>query len=209
MCGRYDLNETGMRLKRLFSVRDVPSFEPHADLRPTEHALVVRFAGDGQREAVLMRWGFAPPSAKDRKDRINVRAESVGIAYRDAYRSRRCLVPASAFHEWSGEKGIKTRWRVTVKGEQLFAFAGLWDWWHDPKDPNAAPVEAFTIITTTPSDILADIHDRMPVIVADSDYQTWLENGSRALLRPLPSEVIELEPLGSGAEIARNHQVDT
>ena len=192
MCGRYDLNDTGTRIRRVFSLHDVPHFDPNADLRPTDKALIVRLDQAGQREAVLMRWGFAHPFAKDRKDRINARGESVGIAYREAYRNRRCLVPANAFNEWSGEKGSKIKWRITVKDQPLFAFAGLWDWWCDPKEPDAVPVEAFTIITTSPNDILADIHDRMPVIVAESDYQRWLENGSRSLLRPLPSEAIDI-----------------
>ena len=192
MCGRYDLNETGTRIGRVFSVRQVPLFEPNPDLRPTDTALIVRLDQDGQREAVLMRWGFAPPFAKDGKDRINARGESVATAYRDAYRNRRCLVPANAFNEWSGQKGSKVKWRITLKGEPLFAFAGLWDWWRDPKDPGAAPVEAFTIITTVPNDLLADIHDRMPVIVGEADYQKWLESGSRSLLKPMPSESIEV-----------------
>jgi len=192
MCGRYDLNDTGTRIRQVFSLQDVPQFNPNADLRPTDEALIVRLDQAGQREAVRMRWGFAPPFAKDRKDRINARGESVGTAYREAYRNRRCLVPANAFNEWSGEKGSKIKWRITVKDQPLFAFAGLWDWWRDPKDPDAEPVEAFTIITTSPNEILADIHDRMPVIVAESDYQAWLENGSRSLLRPLPSEAIDI-----------------
>lgn len=192
MCGRYDLNETGTRIKRMFSVKQVPLFEPNPDLRPTDAALIVRLDQNGEREAVLMRWGFAPPFAKDGKDRINARGESVPTAYRDAYRNRRCLVPANAFNEWSGQKGSKIKWRITLRDEPLFAFAGLWDWWRDPKDPEAAAVAAFTIITTVPNDILADIHDRMPVIVGEADYQEWLEAGSRALLRPVPSELIDV-----------------
>ncbi|HYM48218.1 MAG TPA: SOS response-associated peptidase [Burkholderiaceae bacterium] len=193
MCGRYDLNETAARIAAVFRVvRQIPLFEPHPDLRPTDKAPIVRLGKDGQREALLMRWGFAPPFARNRTDRINARGESVRTAYRDAYRNRRCLVPASAFFEWSGDKGSKVKWRITVKDEPLFAFAGLWDWWRDPKRPDA-PVEAFTIITTQPNDLLSDIHDRMPVIVAEQDYDEWLTTGSAALLGPLPSEAIEVK----------------
>lgn len=193
MCGRYDLNETGTRIAAVFRVlRQVPLFEPHADLRPTDKAPVVRLGSNGQREAVVMRWGFRPPFASDSTDRINARGESVATAYRDAFRDRRCLVPASAFFEWSGEKGSKTKWRVTVRGKPLFAFAGLWDWWRDLKHSDAAPVEAFTIITTAPNDLLSEIHDRMPVIVDEKDFDAWLQTGSASLLRPLPSEAIEL-----------------
>lgn len=193
MCGRYDLNETAARIASVFrSLGEVPLFEPRADLRPTDQAPIVRLRDDGQREAVLMRWGFKPPFAKDDADRINARGESVATAYRQAFRNRRCLVPASAFFEWSGDKGGKTKWRVTVRDKPLFAFAGLWDWRRDPKHPDAAPVEAFTIITTAPNDLLSDIHDRMPVIVDEKDFDGWLQTGSASLLRPAPSEAIEI-----------------
>lgn len=192
MCGRFDLNETGTRVKRLFALRQLPLLEPKLDLRPTDTALVVRLDSAGEREAGLMRWGFVPPFARDGKDRINARGESVGIAYRDAYTNRRCLVPASAFHEWSGEKGRKIKWRIAVRDAPVFAFAGLWDWRaHDGADESA---EAFTIITTEPNDILMDIHDRMPVIVAEENYDEWLQTGARELLRPFPSKALEVAP---------------
>lgn len=192
MCARYDLNQTGRHLQQKFKVVQVPMFEPNVDVRPTDMRPVVRLDEGGEREVVLMRWGFPAQFGKDKKDRYNVRGESVGLAYRDAFKSRRCLVPASGFYEWSGEKGSKIKWRVTVRAESLFAFAGLWDWHQDPKDPSAAPVQAFTIITTEPSDVLSDIHDRMPVIVMQEDYEAWLASGSRELLRSASSEAIEV-----------------
>ena len=113
-------------------------------------------------------------------------------AFKDAFKRKRCLIPATAFFEWSGEKGRKTKWRVTVKDEPLFAFAGLWEWWRDPSKPHEPGIETYTILTTEPNDLLSDIHDRMPVIVLEKDYDDWLENGSPELLRPIPSEMVQI-----------------
>ena len=198
MCGRYDLNETGSRIRVKFNVEQLPLIEPSADVRPTEMRPIVRLTRSGEgRECVLARWGLVPPWAKDIKfgvKCINARAESAAEApaFREAFQRKRCLIPATAFYEWSGEKGRKTKWRITVRDEPLFAFAGLWEWWRDPSKRDEPGVETYTILTTEPNDILSDIHDRMPVIVREEDYDQWLESGSPELLRPLPSEVVEI-----------------
>ena len=198
MCGRYDLNETGTRIRVKFNVEQLPIIEPSPDVRPTEMRPIVRLSrhGDG-RECVLARWGLVPHWAKDIKFGVrcfNARAESAATlpAFKEAFQRKRCLIPATAFFEWSGEKGHKTKWRITVKDEPLFAFAGLWEWWRDPSKRDGPGVETYTILTTEPNDILADIHDRMPVIVREEDYDEWLENGSPELLRPIPSEMVEI-----------------
>ena len=198
MCGRYDLNETGTRIRVKFNVEQLPIIEPSPDVRPTEMRPIVRLTrhGDG-RECVLARWGLVPHWAKDIKfgtKCINARAETVATmaAFKNAFKRKRCLVPATAFFEWSGEKGQKTKWRITVKGQPLFAFAGLWEWWRYPSKYGEPGVETYTILTTEPNDILSDIHDRMPVIVREDDYDEWLENGSPELLRPIPSEMVEI-----------------
>ena len=198
MCGRYDLNETGTRIRVKFNVEQLPIIEPSPDVRPTEMQPIVRLTrhGDG-RECVLARWGLVPHWAKDIKfgvKCINARAESAAKlpAFKEAFQRKRCLIPATAFFEWSGEKGHKTKWRITVKDEPLFAFAGLWEWWRDASKRDEPGVETYTILTTEPNDILSDIHDRMPVIVRQEDYGAWLEDGSPELLRPLPSEMVEI-----------------
>jgi putative SOS response-associated peptidase YedK len=198
MCGRYDLNETRTRIRVKFNVEQLPIIEPSPDVRPTEMRPIVRLTrhGDG-RECVLARWGLVPHWAKDIKFGvrcINARAESAATlpAFKEAFQRKRCLIPATAFFEWSGEKGHKTKWRITVKDEPLFAFAGLWEWWRDPNKRDEPGVETYTILTTEPNDILSDIHDRMPVIVRQEDYDAWLEDGPPESLRPLPSELIEI-----------------
>ena len=131
-----------------------------------------------ERECALARWGLVPSWAKEIKfgNRcINARSETLATtaAFRAAYAKRHCLVPLNAFFEWSGEKGHKTKWRIRMKDEPLFAVAGLWEWWRDPSTQQG--VETYTIITTEANAVLAPVHDRMPVIVGTADYTRWLD----------------------------------
>jgi putative SOS response-associated peptidase YedK len=180
VCGRYDLSDSPAAIRAKFSVPAVPDFLANPDLRPTDSAPIVRLDRAGARECVLARWGLVPFWAKELKfgNRcINARAETVATtaAFKAAYKARRCLVPVSAFYEWTGEKGHKLKWRISLPAEPLFALAGLWEWWRDPARKDEPGVETYTIITTEASAQLAPIHDRMPVIVPESRYAAWLD----------------------------------
>jgi putative SOS response-associated peptidase YedK len=196
MCGRYDLSDNPAAIKAKFKVAAVPDFIANPDLRPTDTAPVVRRAYRSiEREVVLLRWGLVPPWAKDLKFGtrcINARAESLdsAAAFRKAYHKRRCLVPVNAFYEWSGEAGRKLKWRVGVKDEPLFALAGLWEWWKDPATDRG--VETYTIVTTDANKVLAPLHDRMPVIIGERDYERWLDPADPAtdLLVPFADDEI-------------------
>jgi putative SOS response-associated peptidase YedK len=173
-------------------------FAANPDWRPTDRAPIVRRArGSDEREAVLARWGLVPHWANDLKfgvKCINARAETLASApaFREAYRQRRCLVPANAFYKWSGEKGHKIKWRITLRHEPLFALAGLWEWWRDRAGSDG--VETYTIVTTESNPLLADIHDRMPVIVAPEDYDRWLAGTDDTdLLQPFPDDKLIVE----------------
>ena len=102
--------------------------------------------------------------------------------------------PLNAFFEWSGEKGHKTKWRIRMKDEPLFALAGLWEWWRDPSTQQG--VETYTIITTAANAVLAPVHDRMPVIIGTADYARWLDASAAAssLLAPYAEDALEIEP---------------
>jgi putative SOS response-associated peptidase YedK len=183
MCGRYDLSDSPAAIRAKFSVPAVPEFAPNADLRPTQRAPIVRLDRSGARECMLARWGLVPSWAKDLKFGarcINARRETVAStpAFRSAYRQRRCLVPLSAFYEWSGPAGHKTRWRIAVADEPLFALAGLWEWWRDPAQPDSPGIETYTIVTTAANAQVAPVHDRMPVIVPAALQATWLDPGA-------------------------------
>jgi putative SOS response-associated peptidase YedK len=199
MCGRYDLSQNPAAIKAHFRVPSVPEFVESQDVRPTEMKPIVRLARDGERECALARWGLVPSWAKELKfgNRcINARAEGVATtpAFRGAYAKRHCLVPLNAFFEWSGEKGHKTKWRIRLKDEPLFALAGLWEWWRDPTTQHG--VETYTIITTEANAVLAPVHDRMPVILDVSDYARWLDSSadSSALLAPFVDAALAIEP---------------
>ncbi len=197
MCGRYDLSDSPAAIRAKFSVPAVPDFLANPDLRPTDNAPVVRLSRSGERECALLRWGLVPSWAKDLKFGtrcINARAETVATApaFRAAYRARRCLVPVSAFYEWSGKPGHKTKWRITLTEPGPFALAGLWEWWRDPAQPQSPGIETYTIVTTAASAQMAPVHDRMPVVVPAERYALWLDGhaDARELLAAAAPELL-------------------
>jgi len=198
MCGRYDLSDNPAAIRAKFMVPVVPAFSPNPDFRPTNTAPVVRRShASGERELAMLRWGLVPMWAKELKFGarcINARAETLAStpAFRVAYRKRRCLVPVNAFFEWTGEPGHKVKWRIGLKDEPLFALAGLWEWWKDPATQQG--VETYTIVTTRANDLLAPIHDRMPVVIAERDYDRWLDADDPAtdLLQPFADDALQV-----------------
>jgi len=198
MCGRYDLSDSPAAIRAKFGVPAVPQFAPNMDWRPTNNAPIVRLAPDGTRECVLARWGLVPGWAPDLKFGarcINARAETVAKlpAFRGAFRKRRCLVPVNAFFEWSGEKGQRLKWRIGLRGEPLFALAGLWEWWQDPQGGDG--VASYTIVTCEANAAIASLHDRMPVILREADYPRWLDAAAdgQPLLAPFDPEALRLQ----------------
>ena len=199
MCGRYDLSDNPAAIRAKFSVPAVPQFAPNIDWRPTDRAPIVRLDADGARECVLARWGLVPGWAPDLKFGtrcINARAETVAKlpAFRSAFRKRRCLVPVNAFFEWSGEKGHRLKWRISLRDAPLFALAGLWEWWQD-RDSGEA-VASYTIVTCAANATIAPLHDRMPVILRADDYARWLDAAvdGQPLLTPFDPEALLLAP---------------
>ena len=190
MCGRYgrraDKQYIAERMQALASHHLDPScFAPSFNVAPQTFQPVVRLAGEtGERELAIMRWGLIPFWSKDSKiafSTINARAETVttALAFREAMKSRRCLVPANWFYEWKKLPGSppKQPYAVAMNDRELFAFAGLWERWNDKAA--GQPLETYTIITTGPNQLIGDLalHDRMPVILKSEDYGRWLEPG--------------------------------
>ena len=179
------------------------------NIAPTQDAPVVRASPGGGREVALLRWGLVPFWAKDLKagtKMINARCEGIEAkpAFREAVRQRRCIVPASGFFEWKPVAGRKQPFAITLPGQRLFAFAGLWERWK-PRE-GGEPVETFAIVTTDASPRVAEIHDRMPVILPDEAIDTWLHGApdeARALLKPYEGEV-QLRPVGAAVGNPRN-----
>jgi putative SOS response-associated peptidase YedK len=141
----------------------------------------------------MLRWGLVPPWAKDPSAgsrMINARSETVAAkpAFRQAFRSRRCAVPASGFYEWTGDPRRRVPHAITVEGRPLVAFAGLWECW---KDAAGKPLETYTILTTAANGFVSAMHDRMPAILADGDIDAWLAGSpdeAWKAIRPYPED---------------------
>ena len=200
MCGRFVLSSDADRLADHYGLAGLPDFSGSYNIAPSAQVPVVRRHGD--RELALCHWGFIPHWVKEPVLKpINARAETLTDKpyFRDAFRQRRCLVPANGYYEWRAAPGGKQPYFIRMAGADLFSFAGLWSSWQGPD----GPVESCVIITTTASEELADIHDRMPVIIGPDDYDAWLEAGGQDLLRPGAGEV-EAYPVSSRVNNPRN-----
>jgi putative SOS response-associated peptidase YedK len=208
MCGRYTLRAPGKVVADLFGLAEEPPLRPRYNIAPTQPVPVVRVLRANpqtkQRELVPLRWGLIPPWASDPaigNRLINARAETVASkpAFRGALRRRRCLVPADGFYEWRKEGSKKQPVYVRRKDGQPFAFAGLWERW----EREGEVIESCAIITTGANDLMAEFHDRMPVILDPKDYGVWLDPGVQdpkvlgPLLRPYPGDEMEVYPVST------------
>jgi putative SOS response-associated peptidase YedK len=200
MCGRFEIRD-GQRIFIRFHVA-TPSqtptqpMLPNLDVRPTQQVPVLL----ADHQLALMRWGLTPRWSKDglRSNAIiNARAEGIASkpTFRQPIRSQRCLLPASAFFEWHGSpSGAKTKYRIGRRDGELFAMAGLFDTW---KTPSGAEIQSCAIITCAPNELMAPIHDRMPVILLPDDEEAWLDpdlvevEQITSYLRPYPDELLE------------------
>lgn len=174
MCGRYRLSATEC-LEEVFEAEAAEVPLPRYNIAPSQPVHIVR-ADNGRRVFVSVRWGLVPFWAKDVSigyRMINARSETVlwKPAFREAFATRRCLIPADGFYEWKRLGSLKQPFHFGMKDDSLFAFAGLWDRWNSP---DATVVESCTILTTTANGLVRDVHDRMPVILHPSHYQAWL-----------------------------------
>ena len=212
MCGRYTVRSI-QPVAELFGISLPPEFRPRYNIAPTQDVLVVRSLADSaaagvahrSRHGDMLRWGLVPSWAEDPSvgnRMINARAETAAErpAFRDAMKRRRCLVPADGFYEWQKQEGSKRKqpYLIHMKGDRPFAFGGLWERWGRGDDR----LETFTILTTSPNEKVAPIHDRMPVIVPPGEYDRWLDPSLGAadvagLLRPYPPEEMETRAVGT------------
>lgn len=169
---------------------------PRYNVAPTQNAPVVVAGPEGARVGAMFRWGLIPFWSKDQdvgSRLINARSEGVESrpSFREALRRRRCLVPISGFYEWRKIEGStrKQPYYIHPAAGEVFALAGLWDSWNAP---DGLVLRTFTILTTTPNELMAPLHDRMPVILAESDHDRWLDAAIQnpadvlPLLRPCP-----------------------
>jgi len=215
MCGRYELTAHEKWLSDYFNLDPADiDWAARWNVAPTQEVATVRQdRREPKRMFALMRWGLIPSWAKDKSmgaKAINAVSETAAEkpAFREAMKLRRCLIPATGFYEWK-RIGLKSRqaYHIGMKDDELFAFAGLWESW---KDPQGKVIKTCTILTTQANAVLADIHERMPVILRPEDYNLWLDPGitnpARVtdLLKPCDPRLLRKYPVSDFVNRADN-----
>ena len=177
MCGRFVRHSSLELIEKTFNV-DRPAFEvtQSYNIAPTQAVLAV--VRNGHAGLVQLHWGLVPFFAKDASGAarmINARSETLATkpSFRNAFRKRRCLIVADGFYEWTGPKGQKQAWYISLPSDGPFGFAGLWEVWR--ADDRKTEIRSCTIITADASPGLRDIHNRMPVILRAGAYDAWLD----------------------------------
>ncbi len=218
MCGRFALMTPTEQLAMQFSLPEtavsaLPPAVPRYNIAPTQPIAAIRLDQAGERDLTFFRWGLIPSWAKDIKigsRMINARSETVAEkpSFRAAFKRRRCLIPADGFYEWQKRNGGKQPMFIhPAEGEERpFALAGLWELW---RDADGGTLQSCTILTTSPNELMAPIHNRMPVIIEPEDYDLWLDpepNPEQGLhlLRPYPAEKMAAYPVSTLVNNPRN-----
>lgn len=214
MCGRFTLTTSAEALAAQFELAGpVPELAPRYNIAPAQEVAAVRVLVQGQgRQLHQLHWGLIPAWAKDPRvgyKMINARSETVQRkpSYRAAYRRRRCLVLADGFYEWKRQGRSKQPFLIRLRGGGPFAIAGLWERW---KDPDGEPVESCTLLTCAPNARMAEIHDRMPVILQPASYDLWLDPEVQdpeqlgRLLGAIPDDQLEIRAVSPWVNNPRN-----
>ena len=217
MCGRYRLSRSQRQLQECFDTYGDVELSPRYNIAPSQPVITIRQdAHEPIRKLATMRWGLIPSWAKDASmafKTINARAETVAAtaSFREPFKSQRCLIPADGFYEWQRNGKTKQPYCFEVNDGELFAFAGLWDRW---RNPQGELIESCTILTTTPNSLLADIHDRMPVILSSDNYDLWLDPAFRStasvteMLKPFDAALMRRYPVSTRVNNVQNEDAD-
>jgi putative SOS response-associated peptidase YedK len=200
MCGRFILISSGKNLAEHFGLVTEPEISPRYNIAPTQEVAAIRLGSENiGKSLTYLKWGLVPFWAKDSSigsSLINARCETVSQkpAFRAAFKSRRCLIPANGFYEWMKMEDRKQPYLIQLVDGSPFAFAGLWERW---KNQEGIVLESCAIITTVSNDLLKPIHDRMPVIISRNDYDSWLSQNipGQELCRPYPSSEMTCFPV--------------
>lgn len=217
MCGRYEVHTPVEQLARRFDAEltsEAAALPARYNVAPTQRVPVVRAHAPGRR-LEAMTWGLVPSWAKDLSGvkPINARAETVfdNPMFRNAVRRRRCLIPADGFYEWQARPGRKQPYHIGMVDGSVFAFGGIWEYW---AREGAAPRVTCAILVTRANELMAAIHDRMPVIIAPEDYTAWLDpqcaerDTIAHLLEPYPAESMRVTAVGTRVNNVKNDGPD-
>ena len=220
MCGRYALAQEheALRIRFGFAEESAPTFthSPRFNIAPTQTAPIITNGQETKLRA--MRWGLIPHWAKDAaigNSLINARADTAAEkpSFRDSFKKRRCLVPATGFYEWKKEPLSKSKqpYFIATRTRDIFSFAGLWSIWKNPQ--TSEEIWSYTILTTEPNELMHEIHNRMPVILPAEREKDWLDlavnpASLRELLVPCPPEFLEAFPVSKVVNSPRNDTPD-
>jgi len=212
MCGRFTRKENFQNLAALLGLPIPPPLAPRYNIAPSQLVACVRTNFEtSEYEFVELKWGLVPFWAKDASignKLINARGETVAEkpSFRRAFKHQRCLVLADGYYEWKREGKSKQPYYIRFKDHRLFAFAGLWERW-EKQEP---AIESCSLITTGPNTLMEPIHNRMPVILEERSYSSWLSPGLQntvylsGLLEPYESEEMEAYPVSVMVNNPRN-----
>jgi putative SOS response-associated peptidase YedK len=218
MCGRFCQVSSAADIAAVFKAES-SEISPRYNVAPSQAVVaIVRVPDPDDPQVKSLQWGLIPSWAKDPKigsKLINARAETVSEkpSFRSAFRKRRCLIPANGFYEWQQVEGSRQKqpYFIGLQDEGLFAFAGLYEQWGSP---DGDVLETCTIITTTANELMAPIHERMPVILAEKEYTQWLDpsfekiDRLQVLLDPYPASEMKLYPVSSLVNNPKNDSPD-
>lgn len=215
MCGRFTLTEAIHKLQMAFEFTySGGEIVPRYNIAPSQNILTV--VGNGnERMGRQMKWGLVPFWAKDVKvghKMINARAEGIDSkpSFKTPFKRNRCLILADGFYEWKKTDEGKQPYRFIMKDEEPFAFAGIWDTWHKGN----YPLVSCTIITTDPNKLTEQVHDRMPVILQERDFEDWLNPNFedtdflKSLLVPFPAGKMDMYPVSAKVNSPKNEQAE-
>jgi putative SOS response-associated peptidase YedK len=210
MCGRFQLSVKGKEISERFNTEVFDEmYKPSYNCAPTQRLpVIVNFE---PQKLHFFHWGLVPAWAKDTKmatKMINSRAETITEkpAFKKAFETQRCLIPANGFYEWKRQGKAKIPYRFFLKNEALFAMAGIWESWYDSANN---VLHSFSIITTQANSLMEQLHHRMPVILRPEDEAIWLgdENprGLKKLLEPFPAELMDCYTVSQEINSARHN----
>jgi putative SOS response-associated peptidase YedK len=199
MCGRFTLRSPDRIKLAGVDQLELDDIVPRFNIAPGQTVLAILDL-EQQTFAKMLLWGLVPSWSKEPKGFINARAETLSEkpSFSESFQSRRCLIPADGFYEWKRTGRARQAFFFQMKDETPFAFAGVWDEWK--KD--GVSITSCAIVTTGANELLAPIHDRMPVILPEQTYKLWLDprvhtSELRKLLVPFPAAEMKSHPVGS------------
>ncbi len=219
MCGRFVQKAKPKEIKKEFKIGQLnPTiFQPHYNIAPSRMIPAV-LEKDGMRIVEPLKWGLIPSWSKDdsfASKLINARSETLSEkpSFREAFKKRRCIIPASGFYEWDKKgKGAKQPYYFYLKDKEVFGFAGLWEEWTDKESGEIT--QTCTIITTEANEILEPIHDRMPVILREENYSEWLDEREKdthhleEFFVPFPGEKMDSYPVSRDVNNPGNNSAE-